>query len=117
MGLFYILFSSIVLIVYGIWRLFYYIYAKKNYSTVIGNINNYYVIYSGGNAIKYPIISYYVNGVQYNKKGWGRVIMNKSWKVYFDPNDPSKCILDNGHGIAYIVIGIIFLIIYCLIVK
>lgn len=103
---------SLILIVGGLYKLLYYNYAKKNYSVVIGKIGDFEeVTTSEFNTAKYPLIHYAVNGHTYKKRGCGRVIMGKPIKVYYNPSDPYKCVLEGDNGFALIICGLIFLII------
>ena len=103
---------SLILIVSGLYRLLYYNYAKKNYSVVIGKIGDFEELNTSDfHSAKYPLIHYVVNGHTYKKRGSGSVIIGKPIKVYYNPSDPFKCVLEGDNGFLLIFFGLIFLII------
>ncbi|MBP3920198.1 MAG: hypothetical protein J6D28_01390 [Bacilli bacterium] len=101
---------AFILLAFGIYKILYYNYAKKNYSMVVGYIKDFEYVTSQYNTVKYPLIQYEVNGKIYKKRGWGRVIENKPWNVYYNPSNPFKCILEGDNGIFSIMVGVILLI-------
>ena len=104
-------FISIVLLIVGIYKFIKYKYAIKHFSVVEGYIKDKYKhVNKNGIAVYYPIVHYVVDGTLYKIMGWGKVVMDKPWNVFYNPNNPSNAVLEKEHGIAYIVFGLLFAI-------
>lgn len=105
-------FVSFILILFGLYKLLYFNYAKQKYSVVIGKIADYEKLNTYEHrTTKYPLVHYEINGHRYVARGVGRVIMGKPVKVYYNPSNPYKCVLDGDNGISSIIFGLVFLII------
>lgn len=103
------LFVGLILFVNGIYKFYKYV-NMKDMPYVIGTMDSYEDILTYDNNVKKPIITYTINDVTYRKNGTGKFEFGKKIKVYYDPDNPKDAILETDNGVAWIIVGLLFLV-------